>query len=114
MELNDTSSKKIKETYKKLRDIICQQSSESDAVKEKLQNVEAIVHKELPELVKKVAPPNVYELLGDFYAEYDKFRDFMLYRSLIGKNVIGLGGAFSSGKSTFLNTVIHRKNRRKC
>lgn len=114
MELNEKNIEKMQKDYGQLRKIICQQSKEGNAVKEKLKGVERIIHTDLPELIKKVAPPNVYELLGDFYAEYDKFRDFMLYRSLIGKHVIGLGGAFSSGKSTFLNkAVIHKNNTEK-
>lgn len=94
--------------YEQLRNIVRPDSLEGTEVKAKLKYVEKIITRELPELIKKVAPPNIYELMADFNAEYDKFKDFIIYESLIGKNVIGLGGGFSSGKSSFLNSLMGR------
>lgn len=68
--------------------------------------LDKLIHRELPELLKASAPPNAYELLADFEAEYRKFHDFFVYDALIGKNVLALGGGFSSGKSSFLNTLL--------
>lgn len=45
----------------------------------------------------------------DFKSEYEKFRDFILYDKLIGKNIIALGGGFSSGKSSFLNALMGKQ-----
>lgn len=73
---------------------------------DKLKPVDDIIKRELPALLKEVAPPNIYELLGDFEAEYDKFKDFIVYDELIGKKIVGLGGGFSSGKSSFLNCLM--------
>lgn len=70
-----------------------------------LGKIENIIHKQIPDTVKKNAPANYYELYVDFKSEYEKFRDFILYDQLIGKNIIALGGGFSSGKSSFLNAL---------
>lgn len=70
-----------------------------------LSRLEEIIFKRIPEAMNRNAPPDYYELYMDFRAEYDKFRDYILYDQLIGKNVVALGGGFSSGKSTFLNAL---------
>lgn len=92
--------------YEQLRNIVRPDSIAGASAKAKLKHVEEIITRQLPELVKRVAPPNIYELMADFNAEYEKFKDFIIYDSLIGKNVIGLGGGFSSGKSSFLNALM--------
>lgn len=70
-----------------------------------LSKLEDIIHKQIPNAMGKNAPPDYYELYVNFKAEYDKFRDYILYDRLIGKNVVALGGGFSSGKSSFLNAL---------
>ncbi len=75
-------------------------------IKQKLGHVEQLVYRELPEVLKKAAPSSVYELLDDFRAEYERFKDFVVYRSLVGKNTVGLGGSFGSGKTGFLNALM--------
>lgn len=104
--MDEMVAEQIAWNYEQLRKIVSSESSEGDAVKAKLKNVEDIITRELPELIEQVAPPNIYELLGDFHAEYEKFKDFILYESLIGKTIVGLGGQFSSGKSSFLNCLM--------
>lgn len=71
--------------------------------------LEKLLYEQLPEEIKDLAPPNFPELYFNFKVEYDKMRDFMLYEPLIGKHVVALGGGFSSGKSTFLNTLLNTK-----
>lgn len=70
-----------------------------------LKPLEKLIQEEIPAAMGKNAPPDYYELYVDFKAEYEKFRDYILYDKLIGKNVAALGGGFSSGKSTFLNAL---------
>jgi predicted GTPase len=106
MGLNENDVQHIIWNYDQLRNIVRPDSETGACMKQRLSRVENIIHKDLPELLKKVAPPNVLELTEDFNAEYDKFKDFIIYESLIGKNVVGLGGGFSSGKSSFLNALM--------
>lgn len=74
-----------------------------------LDNVEKIINNIIPETLEKNAPPNFPELFFNFKSEYEKFKEFILYEQLIGKNVIALGGGFSSGKSSFLNSFLNKK-----
>ncbi|OON95456.1 MAG: hypothetical protein ATN31_10980 [Candidatus Epulonipiscioides saccharophilum] len=67
--------------------------------------LEEIINIRLPELANRNAPPNFYSLYNDFKLGFQQFKDFILYKELIGKNVVALGGGFSSGKSTFLNAL---------
>ena len=71
-----------------------------------LSRIESIIHKKIPDTLKKNAPEDFYELYTDFKSEYEKFRDFILYDKLIGKNIVALGGGFSCGKSSFLNAFM--------
>lgn len=85
---------------------IIRQNPSGNQLKVDLSKIEEIIHKKIPETLKKHAPEDFYELYMDFKSEYDKFRDFILYDRLIGKNIVALGGGFSSGKSSFLNALM--------
>lgn len=85
---------------------IIKQNSSGNEMKVDLSKIENIINNKIPETLKKNAPEDFYELYIDFKSEYEKFRDFILYDKLIGKNIIALGGGFSSGKSSFLNALM--------
>lgn len=106
MGYSEQNVKHIIWNYEQLRNIVRPDSEIGIEEKQKLQSVEKIIKVELPALLKKVAPPEIYQLTEDFQAEYEKFKDFIIYKSLIGKKIIGLGGGFSSGKSSFLNSLM--------
>lgn len=106
MGLSENDIQHITWNYEQLRNIVRPDSTTGSNLRQKLAYVEDIIRRELPDILRKVAPPNVYDLLGDFNAEYEKFKDFIIYETLIGKSVIGLGGGFSSGKSSFLNALM--------
>ena len=89
--------------FQLLCDLISQ--SRTPFLKVDLSKLEDIIRKRIPSAMGKNAPPDYYELYVNFKAEYDKFRDYILYDRLIGKNVVALGGGFSSGKSSFLNAL---------
>lgn len=95
------------QNFELLRNIIRQNSSE-DQLKVDLSKIDKIINKNIPDTLKKNAPDDFYELYVDFKSEYEKFRDFILYDKLIGKNIVALGGGFSSGKSSFLNALMGR------
>ena len=65
-----------------------------------------IIREEIPAALEKQAPPNFLELYFDFEQIYGQFHDFLLFDKLIGKNIVALGGSFSSGKSSFLNSIL--------
>ena len=78
MSLNENEIEQIIWNYNQLRNIVRLDSTDGKGTKQKLEYVESIITRELPELVKKVAPPNIYELMADFRAEYEKFKDFII------------------------------------
>lgn len=80
---------------------IIRQNTGGSQLKVDLSKIEKIINKKIPDTLKKNAPEDFYELYTDFKSEYEKFRDFILYDKLIGKNIVALGGGFSSGKSSF-------------
>ena len=74
-----------------------------------LSAVERLIFTELPEAMSDNAPPNFTQLYYDLTQEYERFKSFVFYDKLVGRNVVALGGAFSSGKSTFLNTILNKR-----
>lgn len=100
------------EVYEKLIknfELLCaiiKQNTSGNQLKVDLSKIEKLINEKIPDTLKKNAPEDFYELYVDFKSEYEKFRDFILYDKLIGKNVIALGGGFSSGKSSFLNALM--------
>lgn len=82
------------------------QYSETADLKVDLHKVEDIIFHGIPNALEKNAPANFPELYFDFKHEYENFKNFILYDRLIGKNIVALGGGFSSGKSSFLNSVM--------
>jgi GTP-binding protein EngB required for normal cell division len=89
---------------------IVRQNTNGNSLKVDLSKIDDIINKKIPDTLKENAPEDFYELYTDFKSEYDKFRDFILYDRLIGKNIVALGGGFSSGKSSFLNAFMGGKH----
>lgn len=96
---------KLLENFELLCNII-KQNTDGNQLKVDLSRIEKMINQKIPDTVKKNAPADFYELYTDFKSEYEKFRDFILYDKLIGKNIVALGGGFSSGKSSFLNALM--------
>ena len=90
--------------FRLLKNII--RFSETPEIKIDLTETERIIMHTLPEILEKNAPSNFTELFFDFKQEYERFKSFILYDKLIGKNIVALGGGFSSGKSAFLNSIL--------
>lgn len=101
-------NEKLRANFELLCNIIRQNTSEPK-LKVDLSKIGEIINKKIPDTLKKNAPEDFYELYTDFKLEYEKFRDFILYDKLIGKNIIALGGGFSSGKSSFLNALMGKR-----
>lgn len=103
------------ETYEKLMgnfDLLCgiiRQTGGDSGLAVDLTKIEEIIRKKIPDTLGQYAPEDFYTLYTDFKSEYEKFRDFILYEKMIGKNIIALGGGFSSGKSSFLNALMGKR-----
>lgn len=104
MNIDEATVKKMMKRFELLRNIVKQ--SKNPEMKVELTRIEDMIKKQIPETLKKNAPANFPELYADFVFEYEMFKDFILYDKLIGKNIVALGGGFSSGKSSFLNALM--------
>ena len=71
-----------------------------------LKVLKSIIFDQLPKALEGNAPEYFPKLYFDFKFEYERFRDYIQYDQLIGKNVVALGGGFSTGKSSFLNSLL--------
>lgn len=108
MNYEDETFDKLVGNFELLCNIIRQNTGASQ-LKVDLSKIEEIINKKIPDALGKNAPEDFYELYTDFKSEYEKFRDFILYDKLIGKNIVALGGGFSSGKSSFLNALMGKQ-----
>ncbi|MHA3056602.1 dynamin family protein [Acinetobacter sp. ANC 5584] len=61
------------------------------------------------ELLKNNTTGNLEQLKLDFQHEMDNFYKFCILPELADKVIVGIGGAFSAGKSSFLNGILGRK-----
>ena len=107
MNFNEEIYKKMTGNISLLCNIIKPNNS-SRSMKADLSKIEKIINVKIPETLKNNAPEDFYDIYTDFKSEYEKFKDFILYEKLIGKNIVALGGGFSSGKSSFLNSLMGR------
>lgn len=98
MSVND-----IEKQFELLKNTV--RSNSSVKINADISNIDEIINKKIEDTIKDSAPSNFHMMYSDFKAEYEKFKDFILYEKLIGKNIVALGGGFSSGKSSFLNAV---------
>lgn len=105
MAYNEDVYEKLVANFELLCNIVRQNTGDNQ-LKVDLTKIEDMIKKRIPDTLKKNAPEDFYELYTDFKSEYEKFRDFILYDKLIGKNIVALGGGFSSGKSSFLNALM--------
>jgi len=71
--------------------------------------LKSLIERDLVQLALEGCPPNFPEILKMFQLELDRFEAFCVFPYLAQKNVVGIGGAFSAGKSSFLNTLLEGK-----
>ena len=79
---------------------------ETDSLMARAREIEKIIRDDLPKELEKEAPPNLPALCFDLQEVYEQFEDFLVFRDLIGKRIVALGGGFSTGKSSFLNGIL--------
>lgn len=81
------------------------------AIETGLNELSNIIHLQLPELARQGSPDNIADLLAEMIKEYQRLSDFCEFPALGNKVIVGIGGAFSTGKSTFINTLLGGKKR---
>ena len=88
----------------------CSPDSSIDAnLKRELAELEQLIKHDLVELTRKGCPDNITDILKAMDNELVRFREFCEFPSLATKSVVGIGGGFSAGKSSFINKLIGHK-----
>lgn len=64
---------------------------------------------DLAELARRGSPDNFTDIFTELQTEMGRFREFCEFPDLAQKVVIGIGGKFSAGKSTLINTLLGKK-----
>ena len=80
--------------------------SAASPLRQKLEPLKRLIEKDLSNGLSKRAPYFFPKLYFEFEYEYQRFFEFLMYKELMGKKIIALGGGFSSGKSSFLNSLL--------
>lgn len=76
---------------------------------DELAKLKKIITHELPELARQRSPHNFTELHQNLLLEMERFHEFCEFPHLAQKVVVGLGGAFSAGKSSLINALLGKK-----
>jgi predicted GTPase len=74
-----------------------------------IDKLDVFVKDKLMKIFNSASPDNSSELVDAFQLSLERFEEFTLFPAFETKQLIGVGGAFSSGKSMLLNTIIGEK-----
>lgn len=84
-------------------------SSMDVQLQQELQKLESLINRDLIALTRQGCPDNITDILRSFEHELTRFRQFCEFPQLATKSIIGIGGGFSTGKSSFINKLIGKK-----
>lgn len=73
---------------------------------DELDKLHTLIDRDLLELARHGSPDHFADLYLDFGRELERFREFCAFPALAQKVVVGFGGAFSAGKSSFINALL--------
>jgi len=103
----DLSEEKYSRDFRLLAKLV--QSVEDLEWPAELTTLQRFITDEILVFLKDDAPPNIAELIFGFEYELERLQSFIAYNKLSTRNIVALGGAFSSGKSSFLNALYRKK-----
>lgn len=92
-------------------DLLLKVTSNDDIqeIPKEYENIKRIIQVDILNFLKKESPVNSSDLYFDFKYEYEKMVNFYKFRDINQKQVIALGGGFSTGKSSFINAILNSK-----
>jgi GTP-binding protein EngB required for normal cell division len=74
-----------------------------------LDQLNQLIQNDLPALARQGSPDHFADILRSLTLELEHFHEFCEFPDLAQKVVIGVGGAFSAGKSSLINTILGKK-----
>ncbi len=94
-------------------ELLCKASQPNSKMDVQLQTelakLEDLIKHDLVELTRKGCPDNITDILKEFENELTRFRTFCEFPQLATKSIVGIGGGFSAGKSSFINKLTDQK-----
>lgn len=93
-----------------LKKILCNKPDENcSQTMDLLANLHKLTKDEIYPHLNEDSPADSSEIIDSFQLELDRFEAFISNPDYEKKHIIGLGGGFSSGKSSFLNAILGEK-----
>lgn len=74
-----------------------------------IEQLEKYIQTDLTALARRGCPDSFADILQSFTLELSRFRVFCEFPDLAQKVIIGVGGKFSAGKSSLINTILGKK-----
>ncbi|WP_282065882.1 dynamin family protein [Vibrio rotiferianus] len=103
------SNEELQSRYELLCKATQPNSSLNIELQRELSKLEKLITHDLVELTRDGCPDNITDILQAFDHELTRFRQFCEFPDLATKSIVGVGGGFSAGKSTFINTLLTEK-----
>lgn len=70
--------------------------------------LQKLINQDIINFLKQDSPINSSQLYFEFKYQYERIVEHMRFKDINGMQIISLGGSFSSGKSTFVNTLLKK------
>jgi len=75
-------------------------------IAQELEKLEKLIYQDFMELTKRQNLPNGAEMFEKLKKAYEDLEDLAEFSALANKNIVAIGGGFSSGKSRFINSIL--------
>jgi len=87
---------------------ILNKSDKDNKVKKNIENLDNIVNTKFKKLLNfsNILSANIFFDIQNLNLD---LKEFSIYPKIFGKNIIGVGGCFSSGKSAFINSILEER-----
>ena len=87
---------------------ILNKSDKDNRVKKSIENLDNIVNTKFKKLLNfsNIIPATIFFDIQNLNLD---LKEFSIYPKIFGKNIIGVGGCFSSGKSAFINSILEER-----
>lgn len=87
---------------------ILNKSDKDNKVKKNIENLDNIVNTKFRNLLNfsNIIPANIFFDIQNLNLD---LKEFSIYPKIFEKNIIGVGGCFSSGKSAFINSILEER-----
>lgn len=109
-EVLSASDQEVLERYDFIHRAMSQDSGTMDINQAKiLEELEYLINHDLTELARQGSPDNIADILQNLQTQLIQLRQFCEFPNIKSKSIVAVGGKFSAGKSSFINTLLGKK-----